>query len=89
MNQNSGNLGRIAVGTVIIFVGFLLVTALVIQAITIESHIGILYISDIGIFSSIVFLSLILVSFGGFVVGKYVEKRRSNKSSHPSLLPQT
>jgi uncharacterized membrane protein len=79
-SQHSGtNFNIIIAGIIAVFLGFILVIVLLAQASILDATNGSVTLANSGLFFGIIFLALICVLLGGYLVGKYVEKMREER----------
>jgi ABC-type transport system involved in multi-copper enzyme maturation permease subunit len=79
--QIIGNMGSIITGLIVVFLGFILVIVLMAQASVVNATTGQVTLANSGIFFGMIFLSLLCVLLGGYLIGKYAEKARKEKQS--------
>lgn len=75
-------MGSIIAGLVVVFIGLLIVIILIAQASVANAVSGSITLANAGLFFGLIFASLIFVLFGGYLVGKYVEKQRNEKNNN-------
>ena len=77
--QIVGNMGSIIASLIVVLLGFVVVVVLMAQASVVNAVTGTVTLANSGVFFGIIFGSLLCVLLGGYLLGKYVEKMRSEK----------
>jgi amino acid transporter len=75
------NLSSIIGALILVFLGFVIVIVLMVQANMLNTVTGMATLANPNLFFAVIFGALFAVLLGGYLIGKYAEKMRNEKQN--------